>query len=77
MEGYSEAAHLGMNTVMTHRAFGKFAGEALQAVRCEAARLEKLLSRFVPGSEISKINCAAGTGCIKVSKELDVNEIIL
>lgn len=69
MEGYTETAHLGMNTVMTHRAFGKFAEKALQAVRGEAARLEKLLSRFVPGSEISRINCAAGTGCVRVSDE--------
>ncbi len=68
MEEYC-LAHMGMNTVIRHRAFGRFAAEALQAVQGEAARLEKMLSRFVPGSEISRINCAAGAGCVRVSAE--------
>lgn len=57
---FAEIQHFGMNTVMTHRAFGKQAGEALKAVREEAARLEGQLSRFVLESEISKINRSAG-----------------
>lgn len=52
--------NFGMNTVMEHRAFGRYAAEALQAVRNEAVRLEKLLSRYVPGSDISRVNGSAG-----------------
>jgi hypothetical protein len=46
----AQSKNFGMNTVMTHRAFGKNAEEALGAVRDEAARLELLLSRFIPVS---------------------------
>lgn len=56
----SQSKNFGMNTVMTHRAFGRNAEEALGAVRDEAARLEALLSRFIPVSEISRINRSAG-----------------
>jgi FAD:protein FMN transferase len=55
-----ESKHIGMSTVMTHRAFGKHAGQALKAVREEAERLEGLLSRFIPGSDISRVNRSAG-----------------
>ncbi len=52
--------YTGMNTVMTHRAFGKHAGIALGAVSNEARRLEGLLSRFIPRSDVSRINESAG-----------------
>ncbi|MDF2988152.1 MAG: rane-associated lipoprotein involved in thiamine biosynthesis [Eubacterium sp.] len=61
--------YLGMNTVMTHRAFGKHAGIALGAVRNEALRLEELLSRFIPRSDISRINSSAGIKYEKLSNE--------
>lgn len=67
---YSEVAqsmNLGMSTVMTHRAFGKHAEESLIVVRDEAVRLEKLLSRFIPGSEISRINRSAGVKSERLS----------
>ncbi|HOI38911.1 MAG TPA: hypothetical protein PLF11_16210, partial [Bacillota bacterium] len=54
-----ESLNLGMDTVMTHRAFGRHAAKALQAVKQEAARLEGMLSRFLPESEIAKINESA------------------
>ena len=64
-----ESLNLGMDTVMTHRAFGRHAAKALQAVKLEAARLEAMLSRFVSESEIAKISGAAGHAPCSVSPE--------
>jgi thiamine biosynthesis lipoprotein len=58
-----------MSTVFTHRAFGPRAEEALQAVREEAARLEKLLSRFIAESEVSRVNASAGGPSVIVGEE--------
>lgn len=66
---FSDLEHFGMNTVMTHRAFGKHAGEALRAVQEESARLEGLLSRFMPGSDVGRVNRSAGIRCESVSDE--------
>lgn len=63
----AQSVNFGMNTVMTHKAFGKHAEESLSAVRDEAVRIEELLSRFIPGSEISRVNRAAGIKCEKLS----------
>ena len=65
----AESKNLGMSTVMTHRAFGKRAEEAISAVHDEAARLEELLSRFIPVSEISRINRSAGLKCARLSDD--------
>lgn len=65
----------GMNTVMNHQAFGKYAKRSLKAIKKEAIRLEKLLSRFIFKSEISKINRSAGIKCEKVSN--DTYEVLL
>lgn len=59
----------GMGTVITGEVYGEQAGEALQAVIDETERLEKLLSRFIPNSDISRINSSAGSGIEKVSNE--------
>ncbi|MNZ37104.1 hypothetical protein D3C78_545460 [compost metagenome] len=59
----------GMDTEITHRAFGKYAEEALRAVNSEAARLEQMLSCFIPGGEISRINRSAGIQCEKLSPD--------
>jgi thiamine biosynthesis lipoprotein len=56
-----------MGTVLTHRAYGQHAEEAIRALRREAVRLEELMSRFLPGSEISAINRSAGRSGEKVS----------
>jgi FAD:protein FMN transferase len=56
----AQSMNLGMNTVMAHRAFGKHAEESLRAVRNEAVRLERSLSRFISGSEIARINRSSG-----------------
>lgn len=63
----AQLQNFGMSTAMTHGAFGKHAEEALGAVRDEAVRLEELLSRFIHGSEISRINRSAGMKCERVS----------
>ena len=65
----AEYLHMGMGTEMAHKAFGKHAGEALQAVAGEARRFEMLLSRFVPGSEIGRINGSAGIKREKLSPD--------
>jgi thiamine biosynthesis lipoprotein len=75
MEKASESVNHGMSTVMTHRAYGRYAEKALKAVRDEAVRLEELLSRFIPGSEISRVNRSAGIKCEKVSD--DTYEVLL
>jgi thiamine biosynthesis lipoprotein len=51
-----------MNTVMIHKVFGEHAEEALRSAEGETKRLEGLLSRFIPNSEISRINRFAGMG---------------
>ena len=61
--GWVERRAQGMGTVMTHRAFGRHADEALERVLACAAQLEASMSRFVPSSDISAINSAAGRGC--------------
>jgi len=58
-----------MGTIMTHKAFGRRAEESLQAVCGEVARLEALLSRFRPGSDIDRVNRSAGRRSEKVSRE--------
>lgn len=65
----AQSVNHGMSTVMTHKAFGKHAEESLRAVRDEAVRLEEVLSRFIPGSEISRINRSAGMKCEKLSDD--------
>lgn len=65
----AQSINLGMGTVMTHRAVGKHAEEALRAVGEEAVRLEKMLSRFMSESEISRINRSAGIKCERLSDD--------
>ena len=64
-----EDTHLGMGTQMAHRAAGKNAAQALAAVHREAQRLENLLSRFLPESDVSRINRSAGVKREPVSAE--------
>lgn len=65
----AQSMNLGMGTVITHRAFGKHDEVSLKAVGEEALRMEKMLSRFIPESEISRINRSAGMKCEKLSSE--------
>ncbi len=69
-----ELRHIGMGTVMIHKAYGSNAREACCAVEAEAERLEAMLSRFRQESIISRINRLAG-----ISKEViepEVSEIL-
>jgi thiamine biosynthesis lipoprotein len=65
----AQMTHCAMGTVMTHKAFGLHAEESLAAVCQELARIEGLLSRFLPDSEISRVNRSAGIRHEKVSLE--------
>ena len=58
-----------MGTVMTHKAFGPNAEDSLEAVCEEVTRIEALLSRFLPDSEISRVNGSAGIKSEKISLE--------
>ncbi len=61
--------HEGMGTQMAHRASGGHARRALHAVRAEADRLEALLSRFRPDSDIGRLNRSAGAAWETLSRE--------
>ena len=61
--------HEGMGTKIMHKAYGENPRRAIAAVQAELKRLERLLSRFDEGSEISKINRAAGIAKVKISRE--------
>jgi FAD:protein FMN transferase len=58
-----------MGTIMRHKAFGPNAEESLAVVNIEVSRLERLLSRFLPDSDIWRINASAGVNSEKVSHE--------
>ncbi|HVP21580.1 MAG TPA: FAD:protein FMN transferase [Anaerolineaceae bacterium] len=64
-----QTTHPAMGTVMAHKAFGGQAEECLSAVREEIDRLENILSRFLPDSDISRINNSAGIQCKAVSSD--------
>jgi thiamine biosynthesis lipoprotein len=68
MEAIQEVQYA-MGTVMSHRVYGANAGECLAAVRTEVTRLESLFSRFLPDSDISRINRSAGIRSEWVSKQ--------
>lgn len=59
----------GMGTLLVNKAFGRHAEEALKAVADEVERLEGLLSRFIPGSEVGSINKWAGLKQVQLSPE--------
>ena len=64
-----EASWYGMNTHIICRVIGEEGKKAVLEAEREIVRLEEKLSRFLPDSEISKINLYAGLGTIKVSAE--------
>lgn len=63
------SAKQGMGTVITSRVCGAHGEEALKAAEQEAARLEGLLSRFIPASDICRVNRSAGIRHEEVSCE--------
>lgn len=62
-----------MGTTFTVVLYGSQQGEmeaAAAAALDEAARLERILSRYLPDSEVSRINRAAGGAAVRVEDEL-------
>ncbi len=55
-----QVTHQAMGTVMAHKAFGENADLCLAAICEEIDTLEMLMSRFIPESEISRINASSG-----------------
>ncbi len=56
----AQSTYYGMGTVMTHHASGSNAEDCLREIRNESIRLEKSFSRFIPESDISRLNRSAG-----------------
>lgn len=69
LSGGAVASHEGMGTAITHQAHGGRAEEALKAAKLEARRLEGLFSRFREGSDVWRINRAAGGEAVNVAPE--------
>jgi FAD:protein FMN transferase len=63
----AQTSHHAMGTVMTYKAFGLYAEVCLEAVCSEVTRIEELLSRFLPDSDISRVNRSAGRKSEKVN----------
>ncbi|AEV28822.1 membrane-associated lipoprotein involved in thiamine biosynthesis [Sphaerochaeta pleomorpha str. Grapes] len=59
----------GMNTEIECKLFGEHAKEAMQAIQLELHLLENLWSRYLPSSDIGKINTAAGKEFVTVAPE--------
>lgn len=64
-----ETRHAGMSTVFTYKAYGRRSADALRAARREALRLEGLMSRFQPCSDIGRLNGSSGGPGVRVSRE--------
>jgi len=58
-----------MNTEIAYKAFGENAALAVAEAKAALLGLENILSRFIPGSEVSMINQNAGKGYVNVSSE--------
>jgi FAD:protein FMN transferase len=61
--------HPAMGTIMTHQSYGEDSDDCLAAIRMEIERLEAMLSRFRPHSDISHINQNAGIKAVHISDE--------
>ena len=58
-----------MSTEITYKVFGENAASAVAEAKAALLRLENILSRFIPGSDVSIINQNAGKGYVNVSSE--------
>jgi FAD:protein FMN transferase len=52
----AQTTHSAMGTVITHRAFGLHAEDSFEAVCIVVGRIEGLLRRFLPATEINRLN---------------------
>lgn len=64
-----EHRSFGMNTEITIRVFDEKADAAIEHAKEELIRLEKTMSRFMPGSEVANINQSAGKRKVRISPE--------
>jgi len=64
-----ERLDLLMGTVVTQKVYGRRAAAAASRVLGELQRLERLLSAFLPETDVSRINASAGLGPVDVSPE--------
>ncbi len=65
----AQSAINGMGTIIMNKVFGEHAEEALRAAEDETVRLEEILSRFIPKSEVSRVNISAGIRFEKLSPD--------
>ena len=65
----AQKTFLAMNTVVSHTAYGSRAERALLAAQRETRRLEGLFSRFLPDSDIARLNRAAGDESTRIASE--------
>ncbi|MBN1873618.1 MAG: FAD:protein FMN transferase [Anaerolineae bacterium] len=65
----AQTTHHAMGTIMTHKAFGPHAEDCLEAVCRKVTWIETLLSRFLPDSDISRLNRSAGIKSEKINPE--------
>ena len=64
-----------MDTVMSIRVYNEGGEDAIQAARQEVERLDKLLSRTNPDSQISLLNSHAGDGTL-ISLDAEVADLL-
>lgn len=64
-----EVSGFGMNTSIIYRVMGEKAETAITLAESEILGLENKLSRFIPDSEVSKINLNSGLCCVNISCE--------
>lgn len=65
----AHSTRCGMGTVITHDIVGPNANKALKDAHKETHRLERLLSRFIASSDISRINRGAGISRVRIHPE--------
>lgn len=58
-----------MDTVVSFQIHGRKAKKALKKAKAELFRLEKMLSRYIEDSDVSKINQLAGKTSVSISSE--------
>ena len=66
-----EKTFFAMGTMMSFIAYGAWASEALQASEAVIAKLDSLLSRKKPDSEITQLSLSTGGGWMKVQQDTD------
>jgi len=69
-DGKAQTAYCCMNTLVSHTVYGKHAERALRMAQCETRRLESRMSRFIAGSDIHRLNSAAGVEPVKMHRDV-------